>query len=102
MWQKLVALDKNSFIGQVEKTHFSFSVTWLRKLIGETWLNAFLFRKVDFIFLEWIFLLEEVLYITNLTSHNLVMKIMQNPFIHNSYISHIDIMHWKHIFHIDL
>jgi hypothetical protein len=37
--------------------------------------------------------------ITNLTSYDLVMEIMQNSFIHNFYISHIDIMHWKHIWH---
>jgi hypothetical protein len=34
-------------------------------------------------------------YITNLASHNLIMKIVQNVFIHNSYISHINITHWK-------
>jgi hypothetical protein len=28
------------------------------------------------------------------------MKIMQNLFIHNSYVSHTYIMHWKHIGHI--
>ncbi len=55
-----------------------------------------------FLFLERTFLLEEVVYITNLESHDLVMKIMKNSFIHNSYISHVDIVHWKHIFHIDL
>jgi hypothetical protein len=36
-------------------------------------------------------------YITNLTSHKLVMEIMQNSFIHNLYVLHIDIMHWKQI-----
>ncbi len=46
-------------------------------------------------FFEWTFLLKEVVYITNLESHDLVMKIMQNSFIHNSYISHTDIVHWK-------
>jgi hypothetical protein len=40
--------------------------------------------------------------ITNLASHSLVMKIMQNSFIHNSYVSHINIMHWKHIWDMDL
>jgi hypothetical protein len=40
-------------------------------------------------------------YITNLTSHNLVMEIVQNLFIHISYISHTDIMHWKHIWHMN-
>ncbi len=38
--------------------------------------------------------------ITNLTSHDLILKIMQNLFIHDLYISCIDIMHWKHIWHI--
>ncbi len=32
-------------------------------------------------------------FITNLTSHNLTMEIVQNLFIHNSYVSHINIMH---------
>jgi hypothetical protein len=27
---------------------------------------------------------------------------VQNLFIFNSYVSHIDIMHWKHVWHIDL
>jgi len=36
-------------------------------------------------------------YITNLTCHNLVLEIVQNLFIHNSYISRTNIMHWKHI-----
>ncbi len=31
--------------------------------------------------------------ITNLTSHDLVMEIMPNLFIHNSYVSHINIVH---------
>jgi len=31
--------------------------------------------------------------ITNLTSHDLVMEIMKILFIHNSYISHINIVH---------
>jgi hypothetical protein len=35
--------------------------------------------------------------ITNLTFHDLVMKILQNL-----YISHINIVHWKHIWHMDL
>jgi hypothetical protein len=30
------------------------------------------------------------------------MEIVQNSLICNSYISHIDIMHWKHIWHMDL
>jgi hypothetical protein len=37
--------------------------------------------------------------ITTLTSHDLVMEFMQKKFIHNLYISQIDIMHWKHIWH---
>jgi hypothetical protein len=40
--------------------------------------------------------------ITTLTSHDLIMEIMQNLFIHDLYVSHINIMHWKHISHIDL
>jgi hypothetical protein len=36
-------------------------------------------------------------YIMNLTSHNLVMEIMQNLFICNLYISHINIVHYKHV-----
>jgi len=28
-------------------------------------------------------------------SYDLVMEIVQNLFIHNLYVSHIDIMHWK-------
>jgi hypothetical protein len=31
--------------------------------------------------------------ITNLASHNLVMKIVQNSFIHYLFVSWIDIMH---------
>jgi hypothetical protein len=38
--------------------------------------------------------------ITNLTFHDLVMKIMQILFIDNLYISCTDIVHWKHIWHI--
>jgi hypothetical protein len=30
------------------------------------------------------------------------MEIMQNSFIHNLYISRIDIVHQKHIWHTDL
>jgi len=40
--------------------------------------------------------------ITNLASHNLIMEIMQNLFICDSYISCTTIMHWKHIWHTDL
>jgi len=36
--------------------------------------------------------------ITTLTSHDLIMEIMQNLFIHDLYVSHINIMHWKHNF----
>jgi hypothetical protein len=32
-------------------------------------------------------------FVTNLTSHDLVMEFMQNLFIHNLYISHINIVH---------
>ncbi len=32
-------------------------------------------------------------YITNLISHDLIMEIVQNSFIHNSYVLHINIMH---------
>jgi len=39
-------------------------------------------------------------YIANLTSHNLVMEIMQNSFIHNSYVSCINIVDWKHVWHM--
>ncbi len=35
----------------------------------------------------------------NLTSHDLIIKIVQNLFIHNSYVLCIDIVHWKHIWH---
>jgi hypothetical protein len=28
------------------------------------------------------------------------MEILQNSFIYNTYISHIDIVHWKHIWHM--
>jgi len=38
-----------------------------------------------------------MIHITNLASQNLIMEIMQNVFIHNSYVSHTDIMHCKHI-----
>jgi hypothetical protein len=34
-----------------------------------------------------------MIHITNLASHNLIMEIMQNLFIHNSYVSCIDIVH---------
>jgi hypothetical protein len=34
-----------------------------------------------------------VRHITNLASHDLIMKIVQNSFIHNSYVLGIDIMH---------
>jgi hypothetical protein len=40
--------------------------------------------------------------ITNLAFHDLIMEIMQNLFIYNLYVSCIDIMHWKHIWHTDL
>jgi hypothetical protein len=43
-----------------------------------------------------------IVFIINLTFHDLVMKIVQNSFIHNLYISYTDIVHWKHIWHIDL
>jgi hypothetical protein len=33
-----------------------------------------------------------IIIITNLTSHDLVMEIMQNSLIHNSYISHSNIV----------
>lgn len=39
------------------------------------------------------------LHITNLTSHDLEMEIMQNSFIYNSYILQINIVHWKCIWH---
>jgi hypothetical protein len=42
------------------------------------------------------------LLIINLTFNDLVMEIMQNSFIHNLYILCIDIMHWKHIWHMNL
>jgi hypothetical protein len=44
----------------------------------------------------------EELNITNFTSHDLIMEIIQNSFNHNSYISHINTMHWKHIWNMDL
>jgi len=31
--------------------------------------------------------------IVDLTSHDLVIEIMSNSFIHNSYVSHTNIMH---------
>jgi hypothetical protein len=34
-----------------------------------------------------------VRHITNLASHDLIMKIVKNSFIHNSYVLGIDIMH---------
>jgi len=34
-----------------------------------------------------------VRHMTNLASHDLIMKIVQNSFIHNSYVLGIDIMH---------
>jgi hypothetical protein len=40
--------------------------------------------------------------ITNLASHDLVMEIVQNSFICNFYIPYINIVHWKHIWHMDL
>jgi hypothetical protein len=40
-------------------------------------------------------------YITNLISHDLIMEIVQKNFIHNSYVLHINIVHWKHIWHMD-
>ncbi len=39
------------------------------------------------------------MHITNLASHDLVMEIVQNSFIHNLYVSSINIVHWKHIWH---
>jgi hypothetical protein len=44
----------------------------------------------------------EGLNITNLTSHDLVMEIVQNSFNRNSYISHTNIVHWKHIWNTNL
>jgi hypothetical protein len=41
-------------------------------------------------------------FVTNLTSHDLVMEFMQNLFIHNLYISHINIVHWKHVWDMNL
>jgi hypothetical protein len=35
-------------------------------------------------------------------SHDLIMEIMQKSFIHNSYVSCINIMHWKHMDLIEL
>jgi hypothetical protein len=40
--------------------------------------------------------------ITNLTCHDLLMEIMQILFIYNMYVSCIDILHWKHIWHMNL
>jgi len=40
--------------------------------------------------------------ITNLTSHEIIMEIVQNSFNRNSYVSHTNIMHWKHIWNMDL
>jgi hypothetical protein len=48
------------------------------------------------------FQIDKVGWITNLASQVLIMEIVQNLFIHNSYVSHIDIVHWKHIWHTDL
>jgi hypothetical protein len=31
-----------------------------------------------------------------------MMEIMQNLFIRNSYVLHINIVHWKHIWHMNL
>jgi hypothetical protein len=42
------------------------------------------------------------LLITNLTFSDLVMEIVQNSFIHNLYILRIDIVYWKHIWHMSL
>jgi hypothetical protein len=42
------------------------------------------------------------LLITNLTFNDLIMKIVQNSFIHNLYILRFDIVHWKHIWHMSL
>jgi len=97
----LVACNKNSRIGQVKKTHISFSVIWLRKLIGETWLKC-LFLQMSWLFfwmnfLIWWSVIHYKLSISRFNDEN-----HANSFIHNSYISHIDIMHWKHIFHKDL
>jgi hypothetical protein len=33
---------------------------------------------------------------------NLAMEIVQNLFIYTLYVSHIDIIHWKHILYTDL
>jgi hypothetical protein len=44
----------------------------------------------------------QVHYIANLTSHDLVMEIVQNSLNHNSYISHTNIVHWKHIWDMSL
>jgi hypothetical protein len=44
----------------------------------------------------------EGLNITNLKSHDLIMEIMQNSFNRNSYISHTNIVHWKHIWNTNL
>ncbi len=41
-------------------------------------------------------------YFINLTSHNLIMKIVQNSFNHKLYVSHINIVHWKHIWVMDI
>jgi len=40
--------------------------------------------------------------ITNLAFHDLVTKIVQNLFFCILYVSHINIMHWKHIWHTNL
>jgi hypothetical protein len=43
-----------------------------------------------------------VLFITNLASCDLKMEIVQKNFIHNLYVSHTNIVHWRHIWHTDL
>jgi hypothetical protein len=44
---------------------------------------------VDFIFFKYL-------------HHDLIMEIMQKSFIHNSYNLCINIVHWKHIWCMDL
>jgi hypothetical protein len=39
--------------------------------------------------------------ITNLACNKLIMKIMRSLFIHSLYILHMNIMCWKHIWHIN-
>ncbi len=94
---KIVMYMSSFFLQAMEKLHH------IRKdieYVYQAWMHGIL--PVDYM-RKWINALQTLVevimvkHITNLASHDLIMKIVQNSFTHNSYVSGIDIMHWKHI-----